>query len=269
MTIPADLQEFVISLLIRIAIDGLVILIGWWLARQCRKWVRRAAERAKLTLSMVNVLTFATYYGILALTALLVLSILGIPMTSMAAISGAVVVTVGIALKETLADLAAAIIFYTFQPFKIGDTIESSGVIGKVLEIQLFFTVIQTASNRVVTLPNSRLQFNGITNYSTLDVLRADVPVVIRYTDDLEKARRLLEEMLLADERVQKQPAPAVVVQDLGANGVTLMVSAFLAFKDYWDFSPSLRQQIKLRFEAEGIRIPPIQQDVRLVQAEG
>jgi small conductance mechanosensitive channel len=121
----------------------------------------------------------------------------------------------------------------------------------------------------VVTLPNSRLQFNGITNYSVLDVLRADVPVVIRYSDDLEKAKRLLEEMLLADKRVLMQPAPSVVVQELGAHGVTLMASAFLMFKDYWDFSPRLRQQIKLRFEAEGISIPPLQQDVRLIQAAG
>jgi small conductance mechanosensitive channel len=268
MTIPANLQELVINILVRLATDAFVVLIGWWLARQCRKWVKRAAERAKLTLSMVNLLTFTTYYGILLLTALVALSVLGIPLTSMVAISGAVVVTVGIALKETLADLAAAIIFYTFQPFKVGDTIESTGVIGKVLEIQLFFTVIQTASNRVVTLPNSRLQFNGITNYSTLDVLRADVPVVIRHSDDLEKARRLLEHMLLADERVLKQPAPVVAVQDLGANGVTLMASAFLAFKDFWDFPPRLREEIKQRFESEGISIPPLQQDVRLIQAE-
>ncbi len=68
---------------------------------------------------------------------------------------------------------------------------------------------------------------------------------------------------------VLKQPAPVVAVQDLGANGVTLMASAFLAFKDFWDFPASLREQIKLRFEAEGISIPPLQQDVRLIQAEG
>jgi small conductance mechanosensitive channel len=268
MTIPANLQELFVDILIRIVATTLVVLIGWWLARQCRKWVKLAAERARLTLSMINVLTFTAYSGVLVLTVLLGLSILGIPMTSMAAISGAVVVTAGIALKETLADLAAAIIFYFFQPFKVGDTIETSGVTGKVLEIQLFFTVIQPANNRVVTLPNSRIQFNGITNYSTLDVLRADVPVVIRYTDDLEKAMHLLEGMLLADERVLKQPAATVAVQDLGINGVTLMVSAFLTFKDYWDFPASLREQIKLCFETEGISIPPLQQDVRLIQAK-
>jgi small conductance mechanosensitive channel len=268
MTIPANLQELAVNILIRLVTAALVVLLGWWLARLCRKWVKLAAGRAKLTLSMVNLLTFAAYYGVLVLTALIVLSTLGVPMTSMAAISGAVVVTLGIALKETLADLAAAIIFYLFQPFKVGDTIETSGVIGKVLEIQLFFTVIQLANNRMVTLPNSKIQTSGITNYSTLDVLRADVPVVIRYSDDLEKARRLLEEMVQADGRVLKQPAPTVVVQDLGANGVTLMASAFLAFKDYWDFLPALREQIKLRFEAEGISIPPLQQDVRLVKAE-
>jgi small conductance mechanosensitive channel len=269
MTIPANLQELAVNILIRLVTAGLVVLLGWWLARLCRKWVKLAAERAKLTLSMVNLLTFAAYYGILVLTALIVLSTLGVPMTSMAAISGAVVVTMGIALKETLADLAAAIIFYLFQPFKVGDTIETAGVIGKVVEIQLFFTVIRPANNRMITLPNSKIQTSGITNYSTLDVLRADVPVSIRYSDDLGKAKRLLEEMLLADERVLKQPAPNVVVQELGANGVTLMASAFLVFKDYWEFSPSMREHIKLRFETEGISIPPLQQDVRLIQAEG
>jgi len=269
MTIPGNLQELIVNILIRIAVAALVVLIGWWLARKCRKWAKLAAGRAKLTLSMVNIITFAVYYGVLVLTALVGLSVLGIPMTSMAAISGAVVVTTGIALKETLADLAAAIIFYTFQPFKVGDTIETSGVIGKVVEIQLFFTVIRPANNRVVTLPNSKIQTGGITNYSTSDVLRADVPVSIRYSDDLEKAKRLLEEILLADERVLKQPAPVVTVQELSPNGVTLMASAFLVFKDYWDFSARLREQIKLRFEAEGISIPPLQQDVRLIQAQG
>jgi small conductance mechanosensitive channel len=268
MTIPGNMQELVVNILIRIVAAALVGLLGWWLARLCRKWVKLAAERARFTLSMVNVLTFTAYYGVMVLTALLGLSILGIPMTSMAAISGAVVVTVGIALKETLADLAAAIIFYLFQPFKVGDTIETSGVTGKVLEIQLFFTVIQPANNRIVTLPNGKIQSSGITNYSTLDVLRADVAVTIRYSDDLEKAKRLLQELLSVDERVLKQPPIAVIVQELGATGVTLLASGFVVFKDYWSYLASMREKVKLRFEAEGISIATVVQDVRLIQAE-
>ena len=177
MTISANLQELIVNIVIRIAVAALVLLIGWWLARKSRRWAKLAAERAGCDLlpaqcgHLCGVLRRPRAHRPAGL------SVLGIPLTSMAAISGPVVVTVGIALKETLADLAAAIIFYTFQPFKVGDTIETSGVIGKVVEIQLFFTVFHLANNRVVTLPNRAIQSNGITNYSTSDVLRADVPV--------------------------------------------------------------------------------------------
>jgi small conductance mechanosensitive channel len=215
---------------------------------------------------MVNLLTFVTYYGVLLLTALLALSILGVPLTGMVAIASAVLVTAGIALKETLADLAAAIIFYLFQPFKVGDTIETSGVTGKVIEIQLFFTVIQTASNRLVTLPNRVVQGNGITNLSALDTLRADVSLTILYSDDLELAKRLLLDLMVADARVLKEPSPVVLVQELSPNGVTLLAGGFVAFNEFWSYLASMREQIKLRFEAEGINIAPLVPDLRRLE---
>lgn len=266
MNFPEGLQEFLISMLLRIVAAVIIFLIGWWLARLARNWAVRVGEKSKLAPSLMNLLKFVVYYGIILLVVILDLSILGVPITSIVALSGAVVVVLGIALKEMIADFAATVSFMMFQPYKVGDTVEVMNTVGLVKEIQFFNTVLQLGDNKLVTMANSKIREERIVNYSVMNVVRVDLAVGISYEDDIARARQVLEDIFLADERVLRDPAPLIGVQSLDDNTVTIYARPFVEFKDYWTIQPDLREQIKRRFEVEGITMPYPRQDVHIVQ---
>ena len=134
------------------------------------------------------------------------------------------------------------------------------------MEIQLFYTVLQTSDNRLVTIYNSRIQFSGIINLSAPKVLRDDLVFNISYQDDLQRAKQILEEIVSADPRVLPEPPCKVNVQELGPSGVVLTAMPYVKFEDYGSIDADIKERVKLRFEAEGITIPLPQQEIRLIQ---
>lgn len=266
MSLPEALQEFAISLLIRIVAALIIFMIGLWLARLARNWVVKIGERSQLTPSMVNLLKFAAFYSLILLVLILDLSILGVPVASIVAVSGAVVVVLGFALKEMIADFAATVSFMMFQPFKVGDTVEVINTVGVVKEIQFFNTVLQLGNNKMVTMANSRIREKPIVNYSMLNVVRVDLTISIGYEDDIARARQVLEDILLADERVLHDPAPVIGVKELQDSAITISVAPFVEFKDFWAVQPDLREKFKRRFEDEGISMPYPRQDVHIYE---
>jgi small conductance mechanosensitive channel len=177
-------------------------------------------------------------------------------------------ILVGIALRESLADLAATVIFLLFQPFRIGEIVDSNGVLGTVQEISLFNTMLLTFDRRLVTLPNSKIQQANIVNYTRSGVPGADVILTIRHDADLPRAKEIVREVAAADPRVLPEPATTVGVRTLGENGVELLARAFVNSGDYWSTRGDLPEQIKLRFDQEGISLAVPQRDVRVVTHE-
>ena len=215
---------------------------------------------------MESLFLTATYYAMWILTIMVALIVLGVPATTVVAIVGIVVVVLGIALQQSLRDLAAAVNFLLFKPFVVGDLIETKGITGVVEEIQLFNTMLVRWDNRVVILPNGEIQQAGITNFTKKKVLRTDLVFGIGYDDDIAKARRVIEELVAADPRVLANPPLQILVTELGDSSVNLGVRATVAANDYWDVQNALREQVKLRFDQEGITIPFPQQMVHVVQ---
>jgi small conductance mechanosensitive channel len=208
------------------------------------------------------------YYGILIAAFLTALAFIGVPVQTLVASAGIVIVVLGIALRESLANFAATVIFLLLPPYKVGDVIETCGITGVVTEIQLFHTVLTTFDMKVVTLPNGQISNTGITNRSRIGILRADINVCVGYKDDLVKAKHILEEMLAGDERVLKDPPAVVVVEELGANGVVLSSRGFVKSEDQWQVRVDLMERIKLRFDEAGITIAVPQREVHVAPTD-
>lgn len=255
-----------LSVLLRVGAAFLVVLAGRWLAGRSRQWLAQILQRAALTPSMETLFLTATYYAVWILTLMVALIALGVPATTVVAVVGIVVVVLGVALQQSLRDLAAAVNFLLFKPFQVGDLIETKGVMGTVEEIQLFATALVRWDNKVVILSNADIQQNGITNFTKKQVLRTDLVFGIGYGDDIAKARRLIEELLAADARVLRDPPAQIVVTELGDSSVNLGVRAAVRSDDYWNLMNDLREQVKLRFDQEGITIPFPQRTVHVVQ---
>ncbi len=246
----------------------LVFIVGRWLARRARTALRDALSKTTLTPSMTRLLLLLAYYGILLITLISALALIGFPITALLTASLIVVVILGIALRESIANLAATIIFMLFQPFKLGELIKANNVLGTVKEIQFFSTVLVTWDNLEVTIPNAKIQGDTLLNYTRLGLLREDLVFNVSYRSDLEHVKRVLYDLLKSDPRVLADPAPQIFVLALEEYGVQVAVRPWVkSGDDYWDVKWALLERVKLRFDAEGISIPYPQRDVHLFQA--
>jgi small conductance mechanosensitive channel len=260
---PLDEYQL-IQIALKIGAALLVFLLGRWLAGRTRAMLTATLAKTTLAPSMAHLLVLAAYYGVLFVAVVVALALIGVPVTAVLSASLIVVVILGIALQQSISNLAATIIFMLFQPFRLGELIEANGVMGTVKEIQLFSTVLVTGDNKEITIPNAKIQGSNLVNYSRLGRLRVDLVFNVSYADDVQKVKTVLHEILAADERVLAEPAPIVFVQSLDDNGVSIAVRPWAKAADVFTLQWDLPERVKLRFDAEGITIPFPQRDVHL-----
>ncbi|MGM0451161.1 MAG: mechanosensitive ion channel family protein [Pseudomonadota bacterium] len=243
------------------------LVIGLWLIN---RFV--TALDKKLTAKDPTLGRFVTGLVSMLLKVVLLISVasmVGIATTSFIAVLGAAGLAVGLALQGSLSNFAGGVLILIFKPFKAGDVIEAQGFLGSVKEIQILYTVVDTFDNRQVVMPNASLSNASLTNYSAYENRRLDMAIGISYSDDIQKAREVVQQTMAKDERILQEPAPMIVVGDLGDSSVDLKVR-FWAHGDvlwfcYWD----MLEKIKVAFDENGITIPFPQRDVHHFQAQG
>ncbi len=244
-----------------------VFVIGRWVTKMIVRGVQRAMDKAETDPTLIGFIKNVTYGGLMALVIIAAAGQLGVQTTSFIAVLGAAGLAVGLALQGSLANFAAGVLMIIFRPFKAGDFIEASGVAGVVEEIQLFTTKLRTPDNKTVIIPNGQVTAGSITNYSAKDTRRVDMTFGIGYGDDIDKAKRIIREVLDADERILKDPEPTIGLVELGDSSVNFAVRPWVNSADYWNVYFDTNETMKKRFDAEGISIPFPQRDVHLYQA--
>ncbi len=192
---------------------------------------------------------------------------LGIQTTSFIAIFGAAGLAVGLALQGSLSNFASGVLIVLFRPYKVGDFIEGAGISGSVEEVQILTTVLKTGDNKQVIVPNSQIMGSIITNYSANATRRVDMVIGVSYSDDLDKVRSTIQELVAADDRILDEPACTIAVSALADSSVNFVVRPWVNTPDYWPVMFGLTEAIKKRFDKEGISFPFPQQDVHLYKA--
>ncbi|NJN55207.1 MAG: mechanosensitive ion channel [Anaerolineae bacterium] len=258
----------IIPILLRLAIATLVLIVGRRLAKRVKVLVGKALHRAEITTSLVTLFMTITYYGLIVLVIMLAMAVMGVPLNTILLGAGIILIVLGVVLQASLSNFAATVMFLLFQPYRVGDIVQTAGVLGIVKEIQLFNTVILTFDNKMVTAPNGKIQDSNIINYSQLGILRADLTVLISYQQNLQVVKGILYTLLAADERILAEPPATVVALDFEDNGIQLGVRPFVNAPDYWNVQFDLRERIIEQFDIAGISIPVPQRDVHLKQAE-
>ena len=152
-----------------------------------------------------------------------------------------------------------------FRPFTKGDYIEAAGTGGKVVSVRIFNTVLTTPDNRVITIPNSLIYSDIITNFSAEENRRIDLVIGVGYNDDIGKAFEIIRDILERDTRVLEEPEVTVMLLELGASSVDLAVRPWVHKDDYWKVRSDLLIAIKSGLEGAGLCIPYPQHDVHLV----
>jgi len=242
------------------------LLAGLWVIRRFVRFLDAKLGEKDPTLSKFLCGLLSILLKVLLLIS--VASMVGISTTSFIAVLGAAGLAVGLALQGSLSNFAGGVLILVFKPFRVGDLIEAQGFIGTVIEIQILYTIINTADNRRVTIPNAHLSNNSVTNYSAYPTRRIEMNFGIGYGDDIQKAKAVICALLDEDERVLREPEPLVVVGSLGESAVNITVRAWGSAADIWPIYWSMQEKVKERFDAEGISIPFPQRDVHLHQVK-
>jgi len=256
------LIEWILPHLPKIIIALVVLVVGWWIIAILVS-ISGHAMRG-LEVSLRKFLKSLLGIALKILLLITVASMIGIEMTSFIAVLAAAGFAVGLALQGSLGNFAGGILILLFKPFKVDDVIEAQGFLGKVNEIQIFNTILKTPDNKTVIIPNGALSNGSITNYSTEEQRRVDMVFGIGYNDDIKKAKAVLQKIVEADERVLKEPAPAIKVKELGDSSVNLACRVWVKGSDYWDVFFDMQETVKLTFDKNKISIPFPQRDVHM-----
>jgi small conductance mechanosensitive channel len=196
------------------------------------------------------------------------LSQLGVDTTSLIALLGAAGLAIGLSLQSSLSNFASGVMIIVFRPFTKGNFVEVAGATGVVDSISIFTTTLTTPDNKEVIIPNGAVLGGNITNFSARPTRRVDMVFGISYDDDLRKARKVLEDIIAADERILAEPAPVIAVGELADSSVNFLVRPWVNAADYWDVYWETTEAVKLKFDEAGLSIPYPQMDLHIAKPE-
>ena len=252
---------------IKLIIGTLAIVIGFKIINKLSKRFINLAEKRNVDMTLIKFIkSFISY----TLKILLVLIIAGsywkLELSGLAAIVASAGVAIGLALQGSLSNFAGGFIILLIRPFKIGDYIQTGQFEGTVEQIGVFYTSLTTIDNKVVLIPNGTLSNGSLINYSTKDTRRVDLIFSAGYECDILKVRRVLKEIVDRHELILDYPEPFVGLFEQGQNSLDFAVRVWVDTPNYWTVYFDLLEQVKLRFDEEGISIPYPQMDLHLKQ---
>lgn len=252
-------------ILIKILIALVIYFIGRWIVRRLIHIVDAICERRQVDVSLRSFLRNTIRVVFMLLLILIVVSTLGINVTSLIAVFSAATLAIGMALSGTAQNFAGGVMILLMKPYRIGDYISAQGQSGTVREIKLFSTVITTVDNQTIYIPNNSIATAIIDNYTTADLRRVDWSVGISYGDDVDVARRTILAMFSADARILQEPAaPVVWVSALADSSVNLTVRVWTKNSDYWNVYFEYNERFYKELPAAGLSFPFPQMDVHV-----
>ena len=258
--------DWILAFLPKLIAALVIFIAGWWLTKFICKISERAMTRAKIDKTVVTFLNSLLNAALKVLIILCVLSTVGFDMTTLIATVSAATVAIGLALKDSLANVASGTLIIINKKFKVGDYIETEGLKGTVVKIDMMYTTLCTYNNREILIPNSRLTSNNIINYFVREKRRVDLTVPIPYSEDIDKARSVIMELIDENDLVLHEENNKVQVETLNESSVDLMVWIWCSSEDYWKVYYGMREWIKIALEKNGISIPFNQLDLHIVE---
>ena len=263
-------QAEVIHLAKAVLLAAVIAFLAWLFSRICWKMITITIRKMPaLDESLGKILGNIAKTLIWVLAVLIILDLFGVNTASILTVLGAAGIAVGLAMKDSLSNIAAGLMLLFLRPYKVGDFIDCGKVTGTITEMGLFTTIVKTVDGIFIAAPNSAIFGNPIKNFSRNPSRRADITVGIAYGDSLPKALEILREMLSKNELIMKEPAPDVLVSDLADSSVNLTLRYWTRTEDYWTVYWDVKQRLKEVIEGAGLNIPFPQRVVTFVNAPG
>ena len=239
-------------------------IINWLSKKIAKRADKKVESNKKIDKTIYRTLSYVAKVGLKVLVVIALIGYVGIDTSAITALIASLGVGVGLAINGTLSNLAGGILILITRPFKDDDYIDACGYSGTVEDIRICHTKLRTTDNKVIYLPNGKLSTSEIVNYSEKDLRRVDLTFSISYSDDFEKAKKVIEEVWNQNELILKDPAPSVRVSAQSASSIDLTAKVWCKNEDYWTVNFDMIEQVKTAFDQNGIQIPFNQLDVHI-----
>lgn len=258
--------EWGVAFLPKLIAAILVLIFGLLLAKLVKKIIKHTMKKGKVDPTVQSFLGSIINIAIKILVIVCALGTLGLDMTSIITTLGAATVAVGLALKDSMANLASGVLIIINKPFKLGDYLETEGLQGTVIKIEMMYTTLRSFDGKEILLPNSRITANNVINYNVLGERRVDLIFSISYDDDIAKAKQVIAEVLNKETLVLENPEPPFIgVNNHSESCIEIIAKFWCKPDDYWPLYHSVQEDVKIAFDANGITIPYNKLDVTIM----
>jgi small conductance mechanosensitive channel len=251
---------------INLGLALLIFFVGRLVSKVLVKVIKNILSKSNLNPILIDFIGSIANAILLLVVIIASLNQLGVDTTSLIALIGVAGLAIGLSLQGSLQNFAAGVMLITFRPFKAGDYVEAGGTSGVIEKINIFSTTMRTPDNKEVIVPNGRIYDDIITNYSARDTRWVDMVFGISYEDDIKKAKKIINDIILTDTRILEDPEPVIAVGELADSSVNIYVRPWVGTDHYWPVYFELNEKIKYALDNNGISIPYPQMDVHMMR---
>lgn len=257
--------QYAMQYIPKVLLALVVLIVGGFIIKRVTTGIKNVLLKRKMDPSLVPFLSGIVHAVLWALLIISAATMVGIATTSFVAVLGAAGLAIGLALQGSLANFAGGVLILILRPYKVGDVIETQGVIALVTEIQIFHTILKSWDNKIFIMPNGPLGNNTIVNYSAQKTRVVEWIFGIGYGDDIDKARETIKRTIFTDERVLNKATPFINLTEWADSSVNFKVRAEVEQANYWSVFFDMTEKVKKAFDEAGITIPFPQRDVHLI----
>jgi small-conductance mechanosensitive channel len=233
----------------------LIIIIGYLAILILNLAVRRLLWRnlSQQTKFIIN--RFILYTGFVIIL-ILVLGQLNIKLAALLGAAGVLGIVLGIASQTSIGNIISGFFLISEKTFEIGDLIRVGDKLGTVYSIDLLSVKLKTLDNLLVRIPNQTLISTEVTNITRFPIRRMDIEIGVAYKEDLKKVMEILRQLALANPHCLDEPEPLIIIKDFADSSIVILFGLWFEKSNYVNLRNSIMQEIKSRFERDGIEIP-------------
>lgn len=262
----SDVIGYVVQFGKNVLLAIIVFIVGRFIIKYTIKALRKVTQKRNVEASLTSFLNSLVSISLNVLLAVIIVGILGIDTSSFLAVFASAGIAIGMALSGTLQNFAGGVLIMLLKPYKVGDFIEAQGFAGTVREIQIFSTILGTPDNQTIIIPNGPLATGSLKNSTKAPTRRVDIDVEVAYGSDPDAVRKVLMDIIEADERIMRSGvfAPFIPMTAMGSSSITFQMRIWVKASEFWNVKFETTEKIYRELDKAGIEIPFQQMDVHI-----
>lgn len=262
--------EIAMSLIGKIIVSFLIIVVGFKLIKILIRIIKATLEKADIDYGVISFSCSFVRIALRCIVVFMAVAHMGVEVSSFIALLGSAGVAIGLALQGSLSNIAGGVLLLILKPFQVGDyiVVTGTGCEGEVAAMDIFYTKLKTIDNRVIVIPNGTLSNSNLINNTKQERRLIDIEVGVSYDADIKEVKRILEEIVRKENRIMDKEGVNIFVSSLADSSVMMGVRCWVSTSDYIATKWALNEEIKLRFDEQGIEIPYQKLDVCIKNEE-